>query len=63
MMQATIDRLQADQRQRNSKLAQIREMIDLDDDGSKISEENIVGNLVNLSAKIKEVIKFLLEEI
>lgn len=62
MMQATIDRFQAEERERNKKLAEIKELLD-SDDLSKISQENIVGNLVNLSAKIKEVIKFLLEEI
>ena len=30
---------------------------------SNVSEENIVGNLLGLSVKVKEVVKFLLEEI
>jgi hypothetical protein len=41
---------------------EIKILLEGNEDGS-ISEENVVGNLVMLSSKIKEVIKFLLEEI
>lgn len=60
-MQSAIDKIQAQQREKEFRASQIKSMLDSLDDGANISEENIVGNLLSLSHKIKEVVRYLLQ--
>lgn len=63
LLQVVIDKMQLEQRESKKKLEEIQTIIKESTDTSNVSEENIVGTLLGLSCKIKEVINFLLHEL
>lgn len=52
-----------ERRLRQRKAEEIKAIIDEAVDAGSVSEENIVGSLLGLSGKLKEVVRFLLTDI
>lgn len=63
LLQVVIDKMQLEQRESRKKLEEIQTIIKESTDASNVSEENIIGTLLGLSCKIKEVINFLLHDL